>query len=173
MKKCLILYVFIIISIFITQCNKKRSNDIITYDLMNAPASLKQIADYERIFSKEEYNNLINMIKKIENKYIIKINIITAISFHGLTNEEIHQKRLYEIFNINHYLDKYIIFEFSKKKNRFAFSSSIKFNKKINKKRLNQKIVTISKTYFSKEKYYQGFKKMLEAIKEELQRNII
>ena len=59
------------------------------------------------------------------------------------------------------------------KEGRFCYSPSRKFNKKINKEKLNEKVIMFFKKYFNEEKYYQGFKKMLEAIKEELQRNII
>lgn len=140
---------------------------------MKAPSTDFQIADYECKFNTKQFNNLINVIFRIENKYKIKIRIITAKSFNRLTNEDLHLERLQEIFKVDLVKDSILIFEFSETEKLFNYSSSQNFRKMINEKSIKYKIAKITTKYFDDKKYFQAFKEMLEAIEQELQKNII
>ena len=80
--KNLIIFTFIFLSGF--SCQKK-------YNLVNAPVVNSNIADFEKLFNKHQYDILINKINYIKNKCGISCFILTINSFNNKVNDDLEK----------------------------------------------------------------------------------
>lgn len=172
MRKVIILNLSLfLISLFIScGCLKKPK-----YNILNAPKSTNILADYENIFTKKEYNDLLNQMKSINKKYEVKIYFITLYSVcnMGYSPYDMMWQKIHNIFNIE-YTAKYsiaypkIIYVFSHHDRYNFIVKSSKFNKIWNEERYLKAEVPIIDKYFGQYKYYQAFKEIFEVLDKEL-----
>ena len=161
------LFLFVMIIGF-ASCAKK-------YDILEAPISNKEIADYEKIFSKVNYNFLIKKVRFIREEYNVKIYFLSVYSFHDLEKKyDFIMERVNEILNLrdeNLMKEKIIIFLFSHNDRHNSDITSIEFRNVVNEQKFDAIKNKIIAEYFLKHEYFNAFKEIFEAIDNELSKN--
>ncbi len=172
----------ILISLLIVfTCSKENINR----DLLKMPKTVRPIADYEKIFNQKEYSDLLKIINDMKKNYNVEIYLLTFFKIDKmgkLSNENyrifmnIVGKQSDRIFNLNrdNWLNKKIIvFIFSHNLRFNSENKSYKMEKLLNANRWEKATENIVEKYFPKYEYYTAFKKILEELEKELQRNTI
>ena len=159
-------YIFVVLFL-LNACEKKIQK---SYNIEDAPMIKKKIADYENLFTKREYNELLKKIAYIENNYHVENRILTVTSFKG--KYRMNRKSIM-IWDIDPYKDRVIAFRLSVKEKFFHIWVNEKMASLINSDDFVKRSNLICKKYFDSKKYYQAFKEVLEMLEGELQKNIL
>ncbi len=160
-----IIIVFYLISLLLISRKYEKK-----YNIIEAPISFYPVADYECIFTKKEKDILINKLNHIENKYKVKIRILTVLSFNIKIYN--YEEKVPQIFGVN-YKENVLILCFSKHDNIFFDVISPKMKERINEDKISKNFYKIGYKYIRYGNYFEGFLKMLEAVEKELEKSTI
>ncbi len=141
------------------------------YHIDNAPKPKSPIADYENLFSKKEYNHLLQIIKEIKLKFDVEIHILTIKS---INNHSLHVffEKVDALWGHQRNSNKRVMdLTLSKNEKIFSFGANDESEKLINREEMKKEELFMRKHYFKKHEYYEGLCFFLDEIIGELQRN--